>query len=122
MSYCRWSSDNFQCDIYAYESDMGFMVHVASNKTVGEPPRIDYSLLNSDRTTDDMQEFRRQSQENSKWLESCEHAPLGLPFDGQTFTLETMQEFYDKMIELRKVGYRFPDWVLKNIELELSPT
>lgn len=32
MSYCRWSSDDYQCDIYAYEAEDGFVVHVASSR------------------------------------------------------------------------------------------
>jgi hypothetical protein len=36
MSYCRWSSMDFTCDIYAYESDGGFVVHVASGRFVDE--------------------------------------------------------------------------------------
>ena len=32
MSYCRWSSMNHRCDVYAYESDDGFVVHVAKRR------------------------------------------------------------------------------------------
>lgn len=32
MSYCRWSSDNFNCDLYCYESDFGFETHLASGR------------------------------------------------------------------------------------------
>ena len=35
MSYCRWSSDDFQCDVYVYESVAGgFVTHVAANRVV----------------------------------------------------------------------------------------
>lgn len=29
MSYCRFSSDGFQSDVYVYESDNGFVISVA---------------------------------------------------------------------------------------------
>ena len=29
MSYCRWSSDFGECDVYVYESDSGWQTHVA---------------------------------------------------------------------------------------------
>lgn len=33
MSYCRWSSDNYQCDIYAYRHVCGgYQVHVAGRR------------------------------------------------------------------------------------------
>ena len=33
MSYCRWSTDNFKCDLYCYEDvNGGFTTHVASNR------------------------------------------------------------------------------------------
>ena len=35
MSYRRWSSDDFQCDVYVYESVAGgFVTHVAANRVV----------------------------------------------------------------------------------------
>lgn len=121
MSYCRWSTDNFQCDIYAYLSDSGYMIHVASNKTVGEPPKVDYSIFNKERAPEDTQRFVDQRKAQSEWLDKCERVPIGLPFDGETFTLETAQEFYDKMVELRQIGYKFPDYVLENIKEEILP-
>lgn len=36
MSYCRWSSDGFRCDIYAYAScEGGVTVHVARRRQRG---------------------------------------------------------------------------------------
>lgn len=32
MSYCRWSTDDFTCDLYCYESSEGYVTHVASYK------------------------------------------------------------------------------------------
>jgi hypothetical protein len=32
MSYCRWSTDNFNCDFYCYESDEGFVTHIAAKR------------------------------------------------------------------------------------------
>lgn len=37
MSYCRWSSDNFECDLYCY-SDVngGYTTHVAGRRRQGD--------------------------------------------------------------------------------------
>lgn len=36
MSYCRWSSDNFKCDIYMCEGSDCYHIHVVSLRYVGE--------------------------------------------------------------------------------------
>ena len=40
MSYCRWSSMDYDCDLYIYESESGFEIHVARRR-----PDIDRSKL-----------------------------------------------------------------------------
>jgi hypothetical protein len=40
MSYCRFSTDNFNSDVYVYESEQGYVVHIAENRYV-----FDRSLL-----------------------------------------------------------------------------
>lgn len=39
MSYCRWSTDDFLCDLYIYEHYEGFWaIHVASIRRVYHKP------------------------------------------------------------------------------------
>lgn len=38
MAYCRWSSDDFQCDIYAYPTDGGVTVVLTKNRYGYTPP------------------------------------------------------------------------------------
>ena len=43
MSYCRFSSEDFSCDVYVYDDAMGgTTVHVAGNRYVGDVPKADY--------------------------------------------------------------------------------
>lgn len=121
MSYCRWSSDNFKCDIYAYESRSGFEIHVASNRIIGEPPQSDYSLLNNGTASEDqIKEFIRQEIIRGKWLDQCSRKPIGLPFDGESYTLHDIEDFYDKMIELKSIGYYIPEYVFEIIKSEMT--
>ena len=30
MAYCRWSSEDYQCDLYCYESKEGYVTKVAT--------------------------------------------------------------------------------------------
>lgn len=55
-------------------------------------------------------------------MEAIDAAPLeeiGLPYDGETFNDPTLEIFRDRLLELRTIGYRFPDYVLTAIEEEM---
>ena len=36
MSYCRWSCDGFKSDVYVYESDAGYEIHVKGGESYCE--------------------------------------------------------------------------------------
>lgn len=119
MSYCRWSTDNFNCDIYAYESDSGFQIHICSGRYKGEIPKTDMSFL-QDGSKESISRYMQTSQIQSDYLKTCGTKPINLPLAGESFTLPDLQSFYDKMVELKEIGYRFPDYVLECIKEEIS--
>jgi hypothetical protein len=48
MSYCRWSSNDFQCDVYVYEDVAGgWTTHVACNRVVYSEPLREEDGLDS---------------------------------------------------------------------------
>ena len=115
MSYCRWSSDNFKCDIYAYEHCDGYYaVHVASNKPVGDIPE----LLEWD--SENSEAWFKRHKEQMDFLDDAEREPIGLPFDGETYELWTLQKFLDKMLELKEAGYNVPAYVINEIRTEIE--
>lgn len=117
MSYCRFSSNNWNCDIYAYESCMGgFDIHVASNRIVGNIPKCDIRLIIDGK----YEEYAKQYKKQMEFLDGCEREKIGHPFDGESFNSQTLTEFKEQMIELRRVGYNFPNYVLEDIEMELN--
>ncbi len=117
MSYCRWSSDDFNCDLYCYADCMGgYTTHVASNRVVGDVPKVPWSLLNEGKFT----EFVEASKKQSDFLEKCEHRKIGGPYDGQSFNDRTLEDFLARLIELRKVGYHFPDYVIEDVKEEMK--
>lgn len=112
MSYCRWSTDNFQCDLYCYESNGGYQTHVANNK-LAKPletvlPRLDHP--------DYVAKHRARSEE----LNAAERVPIGLPHDGEWFTDATLSGFRDTLIMLKEAGYSFPDYVIECVDEELD--
>lgn len=115
MSYCRWSCENFQSDIYCYEDYYGgIMIHVAA-KRIAEP-------------LPEMPIMNRENVENGSWLAAhnrnmailgtIERKPIGLPCDGESFHVATHQQAVDKLLELRDMGYQVPEFALKHLREE----
>lgn len=111
MSYCRWSSDDFACDLYCYESSNGFETHVADNRVVGEVPK----QLNWDAP-----DFMASHKAQMVFMRDAEREPIGLPLDGESFTDSTLEDFRARLTELRTIGYRFPDSVLVTVDEEIQ--
>lgn len=118
MSYCRWSSDDFGCDLYCYESDEGYVTHVAGRRVLGQVPHVDTSLLEAG----DFGAFVAQHMAQRRFMETCERVPIGGPCDGQAFVDRTLSEFRDRLCQLRDMGYRFPQGVLDGVEAYLKVT
>lgn len=112
MSYCRWSSMDFACDLYCYESDEGYVTHVAANRVVGEVPHIDFNAA--------PEVMGEQIAAQHLYLKTAEHAPIGLPHDGETYTDGDLEDFQARLLQLREVGYIFPDYVLETIGEEMA--
>jgi len=86
MSYCRWSSDNWQCDLYCYDDiSGGITTHVAGYRCVkGRKRRI------------------------------------GLPHDGERFNDPDSKSFLRRLLYLRSLGYRFPDYVIEQVKKDIE--
>lgn len=120
MSYCRWSSDNFNCDVYAYESVYGGIeVNLANRRYKGEIPKVDDSLLLSF-TTENKELWQAQKKAQSYYLERCGTEPLQLKEKRKDYNVDTLQELYDSFLDLIECGYRIPGYVMENIKNELK--
>lgn len=114
MSYCRWSTDDFQCDLYIYADVAGgYTIHVAGNKIVFTeplPPHVDL--------TEDPEAWVARYRKVHEMIEASERVPLGLPHDGDCFHLDTAAEAADKVEELVALGYRCPEDVAPALRSE----
>jgi hypothetical protein len=115
MSYCRWSSDDFQCDLYIYEDvNGGFTTHVAGNRVIYKVDLPDPVAL----TQETASQWAERHYEIMQILddgEKIERVPIDLPHAGETFNDETAGECADRVESLIALGYRVPDYVVKDL-------
>lgn len=139
MSFCRWSSDNWMCDVYVYEDvSGGYTTHVAGRRCIVPPiPDILWSLPRFGVSFDDDHKAVYPSRwhrlagramltfgcfwHNKIHMASVKLMPLrdiGLPFDGERFNDETAEECADTLEWLRSEGYRVPQYAIDALREE----
>lgn len=117
MSYCRFSSDNFKCDIYCYESEQGFVTHTAASRHAIELPECP-TLTTLEQLG--YEKYDRLYRYFDEAFNDSAHIPINDEFAGKTFTDPDLESFRDRLIMLREHGYRFPNDVLETINKEMA--
>jgi len=105
--FCRWSDDEFCCDLFCCKDNAGYVTRVATLKYVfdGLLPKIEGDgPYVADKVA-------RQMKARDECFEKAEKVSRGLPFDGMTFVDEDLLSFRERLVKLREAGYRFPDRV-----------
>ncbi|SRR5579883_3081343 len=83
MSYCRFSSDDYQCDVYVYAHIAGYWTtHVASNRYAFQEPLPSQVSWVPGACNDDW--FKRH-EKVSQMVRKAKLVNIGLAHDGQTF-------------------------------------
>jgi hypothetical protein len=131
MSYCRWSSDDFKCDLYIYEHVGGFWaLHVAGRRHVHTPPPtyeypeehkkyFDESKKYFDESKKSFSLTKEGSEAWLKWEEENNSlVDIDLPHAGETFELSSPGEAADKAEELRALGYHVPQYAIDRLREE----
>lgn len=119
MSYCRWSSDNWKCDLYCYaDINGGWTTHVANRRHTGDIPTDRFDDFIDGKIT--AKEFARLHKKHMDAVESSTLVAIGLAHDSATFSDATLEEFKNRLLMLRQEGYRFPDYVIDEIDEEIA--
>jgi len=115
MSYCRWSSDNWKCDLYCYEDVRGgYTTHIAGIRILGDIPEVPNLMSTSS------DEFVEAHKKQMAFLDGCKREHIGLCYDNQSFNDPDLQSFLSRLLHLQEVGYNFPDYVLERVKDELA--
>lgn len=140
MSYCRWSSMNWRCDVYVYcDSEGGWTTEVAELRRIIPPiPNLPYIGFGNwlyrwaggeshartwrrwiyDRALHFASFWRRRIH-----MPSVGRMPLrkiGLPYDGEIFNDPTPLACADRLERLRSLGYRVPQHAIDALRAEAA--
>lgn len=110
---------DFRCELYMYSSAEGYTIHICNNRIIhkDEPPQNPYLMLMNTETFD-RSEYLKAKKEYDEYLDKAERVPLDLPYAGETIIVGDAQTMLDKLIELKELGYIFPDYVFYEIAEE----
>jgi hypothetical protein len=120
MAYCRFSSDDWRCDVYCYASVSGaWVTHVATNRHVGELPHVNSwpRFLAGELTA---QEFCVLHAEQMRFLETAPRVRIELPHAGETFDDAGPAEMHERLTQLRALGYHVPGYVFAELAAEAT--
>lgn len=117
MSYCRFSCDDFQCDIYCYHSIGDFyQIYVAVNRPVYKEPLPAPVPFDSE----NLPAWMERNDKVMKMVEVADRVDIGLSHDGESFECDTAEEAVDTLVMLRNAGYKFPDSVIEALMEEFG--
>lgn len=130
MSYCRFSTDYFECDVYVYEDVAGgWTTHVAGRKQVATVPQHIKATLPPTGDSDWPTAYMAQKAAIDAWIQTQPHEvilgkttegkevpmyfltkyePLTFEGAGQTFSHGSPKECAEFLLELRARGARVP--------------
>ncbi|TWI84709.1 hypothetical protein JM93_03043 [Roseibium hamelinense] len=118
MAFCRFSDEDYGCDLYIYEdTDGGYVTHVASFRYDWKPPKpspydFDYMKKAHEKT------WKAQLKKYHEKLKHARQVTIGLPFDGHTFWDEDVEEVIERVVLLHDLGYQVPEWVVTALKNE----
>jgi hypothetical protein len=114
MSYCRWSSDNWQSDVYVYESDCGWQTHVAGMKRISDTPCPALPGV------DDIDVFMAAHAMQMAWVEQSKLVPIGLPHDNESFIDCCPGDCAERLELLKGLGYHVPQYAIDSLRAEAT--
>lgn len=117
MSYCRFSSDDYQCDVYCYaDVHGGYTTHVASNRPVIDaafPQPVPFDNHN-------VEAWVTRQLAVTAWVGGAHRGKIGLPHDGETFNDPDAASAADRLQMLKEAGYNVPQHAIDSLRIEAA--
>ena len=121
MSYCRWSTNDFRCDLYVYEDSFNrIQMHIAGRRhTIPDdlmPPSINYD------DPDWSNLWPVRSKVVTELMKQYPNEPIGGPYDGLSIYFDGADEAAEWIEQkLDPLGiYNYPDTLIAELRGELN--
>jgi hypothetical protein len=101
--------------VYAYESEAGYIVHVAQYKTVYSeplPPHVEFEPHFAKAWLDRHRAVSELHDRSDKVL-------IDLPYAGESFREDSLEALLERLKRLREIGYRVPEFAIMVVENEI---
>lgn len=128
MSYCRWSSDFGECDVYVYEDANGWVTHVARRRLKHKVPEHIKSMFPVEFSNDWTYRYMEYVKAESEWRRSLpgpgddiadsEYIDLEGPYAGESFYDATPQECAERLEDIRQSGLNVPQYAIDALREE----
>lgn len=128
MSYCRWSSEDWSCDLYVYEDvHGGWTSHVAGNRPVFAEPLpapVNFPEVTSEENPEQFEREARawvaREKEVMDMLDDATRKPIDHPDAGSTFNDPTPGACADRLEKWRSEGLNVPQYAIDRLRAEES--
>ena len=107
MSYCRFSSDDWTSDIYCYQTQYGYTIHVASNRYAYPIQKLEY---------DNPESYKQQLIDS----QNVKRIPIELEGAGESYYYSSPAETIQKLKELQQIGFNVPQIAFDCLEEEIE--
>lgn len=107
MSYCRFSDNDYQCDVYVYaDCNGGYTTHVAGNRVIFKDE------LPGNVSIEDTKAWLARYNIVSEMLDNATREDIGLEYDCAEFNHTTAEECADNLEMLKQAGYNVPQYAI----------
>lgn len=114
MSYCRFSTDDYQCDVYVYEDvSGGWTTHVAASHPVYDvplPEPVPYEQ--------NFEAWFRRHNVVAQLAREARRVPLPPPHAGQSYNDPTPGACADRLAMLKAEGFHVPQDAIDALRAE----
>lgn len=131
MSYCRWSSDDYQCDVYVWaDCEGGYCTEVAGRRRVWNddvtlPPPVTLPVgaaCSRERSAWAFAHGGREATVSALLDDETRWTWLNLPIPdgGRSYWHDTAAECADNLERLKAAGFNVPQYAIDNLREEES--
>jgi len=114
MSYCRWSSMDWECDLYIYDAGEFISVNVAGRRRKFDET---WPRMKTNATIDEQfaiwqaqHDWLKAHEDEKEWIDLNTVTP---EFAGEGYDIADPDEVADLLVRMRDAGLRFPDGLIE---------